>query len=41
MAAHNWTFDAPSGVYRNHFISNKLLETAVAKLEGCALHVPV
>ena len=33
MAAHNWTFDAPSGVYRNNFISNKLLETAVAKLK--------
>ncbi|MDO9566674.1 MAG: hypothetical protein Q7J15_08040 [Candidatus Desulfaltia sp.] len=25
MTAHNWTFDADIGVYKNHFISNQLL----------------
>ena len=29
MAAHNWTFDAAVGIYKNHEISNKLLFTSV------------
>lgn len=30
MAPHNWTFDADLGVYKNHEISDQLLEVAVA-----------
>lgn len=33
MAAHDWTFDADVGVYKNHYISNKLLLQAVAELK--------
>jgi N4-gp56 family major capsid protein len=31
MAEFSWEFDAPTGVYKNHAISNKLLEVAVLK----------
>lgn len=33
MGALNWTFDSDIGVYKNSYISNKLLTTAVAKLK--------
>lgn len=29
--SHSWTFDAPSGVYKNHFMSMKLREAAIAE----------
>ena len=29
MSAHNWTYDADIGVHKNHFMSNKLLLTAL------------
>jgi hypothetical protein len=25
MAAHNWTYDADIGVYKNNYISNQLM----------------
>ena len=28
MAPHNWTWDSGVGVFKNHFISDKLLEVA-------------
>lgn len=31
MAAMDWTFDADEGVYKNHYISNKLLHSAVGE----------
>ena len=31
MAAHDWTFDADVGVYKNNFISNELLLQSVAE----------
>lgn len=31
MSAMDWTFDSDSGIYKNHFISNKLLHSAVAE----------
>lgn len=31
MPAHNWTFDAAVGVYKNHFMSKKLLVLSLAK----------
>jgi N4-gp56 family major capsid protein len=33
MAAMNWTFDASTGVYKNHFISNQLLYWSALKLK--------
>lgn len=30
MSVHNWTFDASVGVYKNHEISNNLLEVSIA-----------
>lgn len=29
--SHSWTFDAPSGVYKNHIMSMKLREAAIAE----------
>jgi N4-gp56 family major capsid protein len=31
MAAHNWSFDQPTGVYKNHAISNELLFAAAGR----------
>lgn len=31
MAQHSWTFDAPSGVYKNHAMSEKLRYAAIAE----------
>jgi len=33
MPAHNWQFDAEVGVYKNNFMSNKLLLQSVAQLK--------
>lgn len=30
MAAHDWKYDSDVGVYKNHTISNQLLEVSVA-----------
>lgn len=31
MSTHTWTFDAPTGVYKNHAMSRELLERAIAE----------
>jgi len=31
MAVNSWSFDAPAGVYKNHFMSMKLREAAIAE----------
>lgn len=32
MSETTWTYDAPTGVYKNHALSDKLMETAVQKM---------
>lgn len=36
MAIHTWNFDAPAGVYKNHFMSSKLREAAIAETKFMA-----
>lgn len=31
MAQHSWTYDAPTGVYKNHTMSSKMREAAIAE----------
>lgn len=36
-----WTFDAPTGVYKSHYISNKLLHVAVEEMKMVPFTTPV
>ncbi len=39
--ATTWTFDAPSGIYKNHYISNKLLHVAVEEMKMVPFTSPI
>jgi N4-gp56 family major capsid protein len=41
MAPHNWTFDADLGVYKNHFISNQLLQVSVGACKVAPFARPI
>jgi N4-gp56 family major capsid protein len=41
MGAHNWTFDAEVGVYKNNFISNQLLLQSVAETKVAPFARPI
>lgn len=41
MALATWTFSAPDGVYKSHYISNKLLHVAVEEMKMLPFTTPV
>lgn len=41
MAAHSWTYDAPSGVYKNHALSSDIRMAAIAMTQFMQFSKPV